>query len=50
MTIQLPDESDPTMRFRVDALLQIEPAPEPVSFETVLPQGTSHFLIVGEDR
>jgi type VI secretion system protein ImpF len=50
VTIQLPDETDPTMRFRVDALLQIEPAPEPVSFETVLPPGTSHFVIVGEDR
>jgi type VI secretion system protein ImpF len=50
VTIQLPDETDPTMRFRVDAFLQIEPAPEPVSFETVLPPGTSHFLIVGEDR
>jgi len=50
VTIQLPDETDPTMRFRVDAFLQIEPAPEPVAFETVLPPGTSHFLIVGEDR
>ena len=50
VTIQLPDETDPTMRFRVDAFLQIEPAPEPVSFETVLPPGSSHFLIVGEDR
>jgi len=50
VTIQLPDEADPTMRFRVDAFLQIEPAPEPVTFETVLPPGTSHFLIVGEGR
>jgi type VI secretion system protein ImpF len=50
VTIQLPDETDPTLRFRVDALLQIEPAPEPVTFESVLPPGTSHFLIVGEDR
>jgi type VI secretion system protein ImpF len=50
VTIQLPDETDPSMRFRVDAFLQIEPAPEPVSFETVLPPGTSRFLIVGEDR
>jgi type VI secretion system protein ImpF len=50
VTIQLPDETDPTMRFRVDALLQIEPAPEPVAFETVLPPGSSHFVIVGEDR
>jgi type VI secretion system protein ImpF len=50
VTIQLPDETDPTIRFRVDAFLQIEPAPEPVSFETVLPPGSSHFLIVGEDR
>ena len=50
VTIELPDEADPTLRFRVDALLQVEPAPEPVSFETVLPPGSSHFVIVGEDR
>ena len=50
VSIQLPDETDPMMRFRVDALLQVEPAPEPVTFETVLPPGSSHFLIVGEDR
>ena len=48
--IELPDESNPSMRFRVDAPLQVEPAPEPVSFETILPPGSSHFVIVGEDR
>ena len=50
VTIELPDETDPSMRFRVEALLQVEPAPEPVSFETVLAPGSAHFVIVGEDR
>jgi len=41
------NELDPVMRFRVEALLQVEPAPEPISFDTVLKADTGKFLVTG---
>ncbi len=37
--MQLLDNADPhdrSLRFRIDALLQAEPAPEPIAFDSVL--------------
>jgi type VI secretion system protein ImpF len=50
VTLEAPQETDPALRFRVDALLRVEPAPEPISFETVLQPESAHFVIMGDTR
>jgi len=45
-----PDETDSALHFRVDALLRVEPAPEPVTFETMLQPDSGHFVVLGENR
>ena len=39
------DELDRTFRFRIDALLHAEPAPEPVVFDTMLEASTGDFEV-----
>src|SRR4051794_17422170 len=34
-----------SLRFRIDGQLDIDPAPEPVSFDTSLESGSSHFQV-----
>ncbi len=41
-------ELDPGLRFHIDAMLRIEPEPEPVSFDTVLQGDSGHFLVEGQ--
>lgn len=41
------DQADRTLRFRIDALLRAEPAPEPVVFDTQLQATTGQFEIAG---
>ena len=50
VSLQARDELDTSLRFRVDALLRIDPAPEPVAFDTVLQPDVGHFVVVGENR
>jgi len=52
VTVQLEPrgEFDSGLRFRVDAQLKMEPAPEPVRFDTILEADTCHFVIGGESR
>lgn len=50
VTVDEPDETSAALHFRVDALLRVDPAPEPVSFETLLQPESSHFVVVGGDR
>lgn len=38
---------DRTLRFRIDALLHAEPAPEPVVFDSALEPGTGSFEVKG---
>mgnify|MGYP001176760216 CR=1 FL=1 len=38
---------DRTLRFRVDALLRADPAPEPVVFDSSLEPGTGNFAVKG---
>ena len=47
VTVEAPLETDPALRFRVDAMLRIEPAPEPVSFETLLQPESGRFVVMG---
>jgi len=38
-------ENERSMRFKIDAQLKIDPAPEPVSFDTFLEPGSGHFIL-----
>jgi type VI secretion system protein ImpF len=40
--------SDQKMRFHIEARLKIEPAPEPVSFDTVLQVANSQYVVKAE--
>ena len=44
------DTQDRTFRFRIDAMLQAEPAPEPVIFDSELQPGTGDFEVKGGDE
>jgi len=48
--VKLQDNEDPldrTLRFRVDALLLVDPAPEPIVFDSVLKSATGSFEVRG---
>ena len=38
---------DRTLKFRIEATLEIEPTPEPVVFDTVLQLGSGNFAVTG---
>jgi type VI secretion system protein ImpF len=50
VSLEPPQENTHSLRFRIDAFLRVEPAPEPISFETVLQPESGHFLIAGDNR
>jgi type VI secretion system protein ImpF len=41
------DPVDTTLRLRIDALLHADPAPEPISFETLVNAATTDIVIAG---
>ncbi len=48
--VQLLDNAEPldrTLRFRIDALLYAEPAPEPVAFDSTLKPISGNFEVKG---
>ncbi|HVG20284.1 MAG TPA: type VI secretion system baseplate subunit TssE [Blastocatellia bacterium] len=48
VTIDSMRDIDRVMRFRIDARLRVEPAPEPVTFDTMLQLGSGEYLVRGE--
>ena len=44
------DQIDRTIRFRIDAMLYAEPAPEPVVFDSQLEPGSASFRVKGGTR
>jgi type VI secretion system protein ImpF len=50
VTPEARNELDPILRFRVEALLDVQPAPEPIAFDTVLQADTGRFLVTGQKR
>jgi type VI secretion system protein ImpF len=42
-----PDDTDRTLRFRIDALLRADPSPEPVVFDSTLEPATHQFAVQG---
>jgi type VI secretion system protein ImpF len=45
VTMEPPKQNDRAVHFRIDALLRIDPAPEPVTFDTILQLGTQEYVI-----
>jgi type VI secretion system protein ImpF len=41
------DQTSTTLRFRINALLQADPAPEPISFETYVNAATTDIAVAG---
>jgi type VI secretion system protein ImpF len=48
VTLEQLSETDRAVRFRIDARLKVEPAPEPVTFDTMLRLGSGEFVVKGE--
>jgi type VI secretion system protein ImpF len=48
VTLEQPRHAERTLRFRVDARLQVEPTPEPVTFDTVLQLHSGEYKVKGE--
>jgi type VI secretion system protein ImpF len=49
VNLELPREQDRTLRFRIEALLRVEPAPEPVTFDAVLRLNTQEYVVQGQN-
>jgi len=47
ITVDDPEPHERALHFRVDGWLRMEPAPEPVSFDTVLQLGTRSYVVQG---
>lgn len=47
VTLETVSEVDRTLRFRIEARLRIEPAPEPVTFDSILQLGSQEFVLTG---
>ena len=48
VTLEPPSKFDVAIHFRIEALLRLDPAPEPVSFDAALQLGTSSYSVRGE--
>ncbi len=47
VTLEPPQKFDQVLRFRIEALLRVDPAPEPVTFDAVLHMSTHEYSIRG---
>jgi type VI secretion system protein ImpF len=47
--LEEPREHDKAMRFHVEALLRVDPTPEPVAFDTVLQLLTQEYRVKGQE-
>lgn len=47
VTLEPIDGLDRSMKFRIEAKLDVDPAPEPVAFDSVLQAGTGNFSVTG---
>ncbi|MDH3493178.1 MAG: type VI secretion system baseplate subunit TssE [Acidobacteriota bacterium] len=45
LVVDEPDNKDRMIRFRIEAFLNMEPAPEPITFDTVLELGSGDFVV-----
>jgi len=49
VTLEDSQANERTLRFRVDGWLRVEPAPEPVTFDTLLQLNTRDYVVRGRD-
>ncbi len=49
VTMEPPSETDRALRFKVEALLRVDPSPEPVTFDTTLHLSTQEYSVQGKD-
>lgn len=49
VALEPPREHDRALRFRVDALVRTDPAPEPIMFDMVLRLNTQQYVVQGQD-
>jgi type VI secretion system protein ImpF len=47
VTVEPPQPYDHALRFRIDALLRVEPAPEPITFDAMLQLNTRQYVVQG---
>ncbi|HMF47238.1 MAG TPA: type VI secretion system baseplate subunit TssE [Candidatus Saccharimonadales bacterium] len=47
--LHAPRENERGLRFRIDALLRVDPAPEPVTFDAMLQLNTQQYIVRGQD-
>lgn len=47
---ETPEDTSSALHFRVDGYLRVDPAPEPISFETLLQPDLYQFVVVGDER
>jgi len=48
VNLEAPRDHDRGLRFRIDALLRVDPAPEPVTFDAVLQLNTQQYVVQRE--
>lgn len=48
VTIEPVSSVERILRFRIDARLKIDPAPEPITFDTVLQLGSGQYVVQGD--
>jgi type VI secretion system protein ImpF len=46
--LETPRNHDRGLRFRIDALLRVDPSPEPVTFDAVLQLNTQQYVVQGQ--
>jgi type VI secretion system protein ImpF len=49
VTLEAPRQHEPILRFHIEALLRVEPAPEPVTFDAMLQLHTQEYVVRGQD-
>ena len=49
VVLQQPRDNERGLRFRIDALLRVDPAPEPVTFDAMLQLNTQQYTVRGQD-
>jgi type VI secretion system protein ImpF len=45
VNMEPPKQNDRSVHFRIDGLLRVDPAPEPVTFDTILQLGTQDYVV-----
>jgi type VI secretion system protein ImpF len=47
--VEMPDSAKSAVRLRIDAMLRMDPSPEPISFDTVIELKSGNCRLAGGD-